>query len=377
MLHKLLLFALSALLLLSGTALASVEIKTAEHIAPEEPIVTHAQRFTVTAVYDEAADCTRYAIAIAPDACFADGTPFTAQDLLFTWYVYLDPAFEGELPLTGLSIDGLRSYRLQLTDAQLDEGLRIMDGIRQAGADHVWTEADAWTKEAQDAYWALVRARDDAAAAEFPVLAGQIVGFCTSLLDAGSGSLPGFSASEILADEGLAVANAMVQWGYARLDDGVLTAPRTGKVWRLNSGEAPSADDFAAELKSAYKGDFHACWSTECPDMSAYSPLLPSVEDPFLLALYPNGAVSVPSVSGIVCVDDRTVEVTLSGIDMRSDSLLLGIHMLSLASDGDSALWNPAQGVYGHAFGVLSAVDLDGELLYEHTSMIEIPDDLT
>lgn len=360
MLKRLLSLMLAALLLLTGSVPAMAEFTNAERVAPDEPIVTDAEYFHITVTYDSENDRSLYSISVK------DGAPVTAQDLLFTWYVYLDPGYAGETDLASQAIEGLQSYRLQLTQSQIDEGLRVMAAIEEAGPDHVWSEADGWSEKLHVAYWQLANARAEAGEAEFPALAQQIVDFCAARLTAAPKDALGFTAEEILAGDALKVAYAMSQWGYARYKDGALTAVRSGKAWELSGGALPAVDDFAAELKLIYDGDFAACWSMECPDPSVYAPALPEIEVPFLRAYFAGAFTPVSCVSGISLVDERTVEISLKGIDMRSDRALLGIPMLSLDACGDTSLWNPDEGLYGHPFGDVSAIDTKGgALLYE------------
>jgi len=359
MFRRLISMMLAALLLLTGSAPAMAEFTNAERIAPDEPIVTDAEYFHITVTYDSENDVSRYAVAVK------DGAPVTAQDLLFTLYVYLDPSCTAETDLAEQSVSGLRSYRLQLTPQQIDEGLRIMKAIEEAGPDHVPDKADGWSAEIQKTYWQLADARARAGDAEFPVLAQQIVDFCTARLTPGSKGALGFTAEEILADDALKTAYTFSQWGYARFKDGILTAVRSGNAWNLAAGEAPGIADFAAELKLIYGGDFYACWSMECPDPAAYAPVLPELEDPFLLACYSGAGSTISSISGIALLDERTVEISLGGIDMRSDHALLSVPMLTLSACGEASLWNPEAGLYGHPFGDVSAVDMSsGVKLY-------------
>ncbi|MEG2702582.1 MAG: ABC transporter substrate-binding protein, partial [Clostridia bacterium] len=53
---------------------------------------------------DEAANQTTYTIKLRDDVKFSDGQPLTADDLIFSYYVYLDPAYVGSATLGSYNI---------------------------------------------------------------------------------------------------------------------------------------------------------------------------------------------------------------------------------------------------------------------------------
>ncbi len=74
-------------------------------------------------------------IKIGDDITFSDGTPMTADDVIFSMYVYADTDYEGWSAFNTLDIDGLENYRfnnsfadtITLTDEQLDKSLAQPD----------------------------------------------------------------------------------------------------------------------------------------------------------------------------------------------------------------------------------------------------------
>lgn len=231
-----------------------------------------------------------------------------------------------------------------------------MAEIEKAGADHVWTESDGWSAELQQTYWSLKSAYDEACRNEYPNCVRAIVDFCREMLLADGVGAFGMSAEQIAADEDLCVAYAMLTWGYAVWeDDAILTSTRTRTAWQLGSGICPTVDDFVHELKAVYGDDLAACWAVETT--GTYSPALPDWKTGFLKAAAAENPTAVLSVEGVRVIDEKTVEVTLPGIDMQSEGALLGVPVLSLKHFGDGALWNPAEGRYGHPFGDVSAIE--------------------
>ncbi|MBR6767305.1 MAG: ABC transporter substrate-binding protein, partial [Clostridia bacterium] len=53
----------------------------------------------ISVVYDEATDITTYTTKIREDLKFSDGVAVTADDIIFTYYVYLDPSYAGSTTL--------------------------------------------------------------------------------------------------------------------------------------------------------------------------------------------------------------------------------------------------------------------------------------
>lgn len=346
MLRKLFSLLLSALLLTAGTAPGFAE-PAVENVIPTQPIVVEGEHIRVTSVYDPETGETLYTAELTGDPVFPDGTAVTAQDLLYSLYVYLDPGCTVQTPLSKLDILGLESYVRQVSQARLDEARATLEAIRAAGEGYERDDGDGWSQELQDAYWALQNAYAAACERKFPRCAQAIVDY----LAPGEGSSGAFdmTAEEIAADEGLKVAYAMLNWGYAAYNGGILTGRRSHTVWNLAEGERPSVEDFAHELDLAYVGDLGRCWAVE--SAGGYEPDLPDVEAEFLSACLGDARDEVTSIAGIRMADDRTLEVRLSGVDLREAAALFGQPVLSLNASGDPTLWNPQAGSYGHPFG--------------------------
>lgn len=359
MFRKLFLFTLSALLMLTGVPLACAEDDfsddlTIENVPPEEPVVTEDEFIRITAEYLTDSDLTRYTAQLINDPTFPDGSALTAKDLLFSLYVYIDPACPLAAPGDAFSsVPGLESYQRQISADRLNSAAETMSAIAAAGADHVWSEADGWTHELQAAYWQLHSEYTTACEAEFPNCAQAIVDSCSTMLESDVRGAFDLSSAEISADEGLRVAYAMQQWGYASAVGSVLTAKHSGTTWSLDSTK-PTVQDFANELSLAYDGDLGACWAIE--SCGTYSPTLPNLEQQFTALLLGDTKDSVSSVSGIRMTDENTLEIDLPGIDMHSAGRLFGQPALSLEHLGDADQWSPEDGLYGHAFGDLSVL---------------------
>lgn len=334
--------------------LASAELTVKDDL-PELPLTVSGEYLEISVDYDAAADLSRYTAKLTGNPVFPDGTPVTAQDMLFSLYVRLDPSASGKSSLSGLPIAGLDSYRLQVSDEELASARETMSAIRDACSDHVWNEDDPWSAELQDAYWQIFDAYTAACDAEFPKCAKAIVRYCDGILATDYAGAFGKTNAEIASDDGLRTAYAMLKWGYARYSGNVLTAKRSYTTWKLDAGEAPSIDDFVRELRLTYDDDLAACWAVETT--GTYTPVLPDMEAAFLDACYGSERSSIPGIAGIRMTGDSTVEIDLTGISVRAARELFSPPVMSLNLLGDPELWKPEEGLYGHPFGEVAEIE--------------------
>ncbi|NTW43775.1 MAG: hypothetical protein HGB14_04920, partial [Anaerolineaceae bacterium] len=103
--------------------------------------------------YDEASDTTKYTARLRVGMKFSDGVPVTADDLIFSYYTFLDPSYVGSTTLSSYDILGLKDYQTQTTSEVYDKYAAIAEAILAAGPDHVWADSDAWTQEQQEDFW--------------------------------------------------------------------------------------------------------------------------------------------------------------------------------------------------------------------------------
>ena len=64
-------------------------------------------------IVDNGDDTTSYYFVLKNGIKFADGHPLTMEDVLFNYYVYLDPVYTGSNTLYSTKIQGLQQYRTQ------------------------------------------------------------------------------------------------------------------------------------------------------------------------------------------------------------------------------------------------------------------------
>ena len=158
-------------------------------------------------VYDAATDTTKYTATLKEGLKFSDGKPVTADDIIFTYYTYLDPSYVGSTTLSSYDIVGLKDYQTQTTSDVYDKYAAMADAIFAAGLDHVWAATDTWTKEQQDDFWARI---DEGVKAEVQKIVDYVI---ADYLDYGPDYF-GMTGDEISANEGIKVAFGMTMWGY-------------------------------------------------------------------------------------------------------------------------------------------------------------------
>lgn len=303
----------------------------------------------ISVTYDEKADRSVYTIKLRNDLVFSDGVPMTADDVIFNYYVYCDPAYDGGETINSFSIVGLQNYRTQTSEDVYAKYQDIVAAIIAAGPDHVWAEGDSFTKEQQDGYWATLKAN-------WTGVVQAIVDYCMTNYADNIQETVGFTPEEVQADEGLKVAFGMALWGFGEVADGVLTSA-SGKTWKLAEAK-PTLDDYYAETYTKYAGDPDAFFGTESPNSDA-TPISTVSKDAFIKEWGPKDEASsggFPNIEGIKKVDDYTVTITMNGFQAPAIYNVMDIRIAPLHYYGDPAQYDYAGNKFGFPYGDLSIV---------------------
>ena len=298
--------------------------------------------------YDEEKDQTTYKATLRKDVKFADGEKLDIDDVIFTYYAYLDPAYVGSTSLSSYDIVGLRNYQTQTTDEVFEKYSKLASDIYAAGEGNL---ADGASQEMTDWYWNTMKQNwtDDNQAIVDYVLANY--------MGAGYGeSMIGVADDAITED--LYVAFGMAMWGFGALaEDGTFQGAVTGNSWDLKT-TFPTIDDYYAETYAAYEGDPDAYWGTEAADDTDVHG---TTDAAFILEWGAKdeamGGEGVKSISGITRVDDYTVEILVNGYSAPAVYSILGISVAPLHYYGDEAQYDYEAGKYGHPFNDLSLVE--------------------
>jgi len=307
----------------------------------------------VSVKYDEAADVTTYTIKLKEGVLFSDGEEMTADDIIFTYYVFADPSYVGSTTLSSYNIIGLKNYQTQTSDEVYTKYDALFDTILAAGPDHVWAATDAWTQEQQTALWDGIKTewKADLQAIVDYVIANYLV----------DDYVPSVFADKKAADvtEDMYPAYTLAMWNFAKVnDDGTLTGNGTGTVYDLTVA-MPTIDDVYNEAYAIYAGDPAAYWATENAGSVDGSDVVGTVKSAFIStqgAADPAMAGGVPNITGITKVDQYTVEVKTSGYEAPAVYSICGLEVAPMHYYGDVAQYDYEKNMFGHPYGDLSLV---------------------
>ncbi len=308
----------------------------------------------ISVKYDEATDITTYTVKLKEGIKFSDGVEATADDIIFSYYVYADPSYVGSTTLSSYNIVGLKNYQTQTSDTIYTKYETMFDAIYAAGPDHVWAATDGWTQELQDAVWSNLKAEwiSDAQAIVDFVIANYLT----------DGDVPNVFAGKTAADvtEDMYPAYALGMWNFATVNaDGTLTGNGTGTVYDLTVA-MPTIEDVYNEAYAIYSGDPAAYWATENAGDVDGTDVLGTVKAAFISeqgSKDPEMAGGVPNISGIKKLDKYTVEIKTTGYEAPAVYSLFGGYLTPMHYYGDAAQYDYDKNMFGHPFGDLSMVE--------------------
>lgn len=290
---------------------------------------------------------TTYTMKLREDLKWSDGEPLTADDIIFTYYVYCDPAYVGPTTLSSYKIVGLQDYLTQTTSEVYAKYEEIFNAVLKDG-EKAGKDADqtAWILKTLDENWAAD--------------AQGIVDYVTANYagDQAEATI-GKTADEVTADAGLQNALAMALWGFGSYKDGTLTGASTGKTWDIAGGTTPTAEEFLAEVKAKYEGD--AAAYVAAGESAVKADIVADTEkafmDEFAAKDETMGSEGVPNIAGVKKVDDYTVEVTTEGYEAPAIYSICGLAIAPLHYYGDAAQYDYDNNQFGHPYGDLSMVE--------------------
>ncbi len=286
--------------------------------------------------YDEASDITTYSYKMREGMTFSDGEPMTIDDVIFNYYVFLDPAYNGSTTLNSYNIVGLQAYRTQIPEANLAETTAAVDAIKAAyaanGEGYAVAEGDAFTQEQFDSYAAAATQlwKEDLQGIVDYVFENYAADYAESVM--------GKTADEIGASDGLKVAFGAAMWGFSV------------------EGEEPTIDDLYTSVFAQYAGDLDNYLSVE----SATGANADAINSALMTKVAEDAGVDmsagVPNIEGIKRVDDYTVEVQVKGFEAPAVYSILGLYIAPLHYYGDAAQYDYENNQFGHPFGDLSLI---------------------
>ena len=300
--------------------------------------------------YDAATDIATYTIKLKEGVLFSDGVEATADDIIFSYYVFADPSYVGSTTLSSYPIIGLGSYQTQISEEVYQKYATLAEGMQARGNKIAWTFANPWTQQQHEAYWGLVKTAwiEDLQ---------DIVDFCRAnyapyIVDIGK------TEADLEAGDTLTIALGMYAWGFSSPDaSGALIGNTSGTSWDLVT-QFPTMDDLYAESFAKYDGDAEAFFGVEALDLSAKSTVMTAKEAFIQAEAAKDAAMSggVPSIEGIKKLDKYTVEVKTKGYEASAIHTICGLHLAPMHYYGDPAQYDYENNKFGHPFGDLSLV---------------------
>ncbi|MCI5993306.1 MAG: ABC transporter substrate-binding protein [Clostridiales bacterium] len=238
-----------------------------------------------------------YDFTMRDDIVFSDGTPMTADDVIFTLYVLSDPTYTGSSTFYAQPILGMEEYRSGMDT--------LFNLLVAAGPDN--TDFTYWTEDQQTAFWADI----EQAGEKF---AQEIVDYCAA-----------YGATN--------VAEGAALWGY----DGL--------------AEDATAADFWAAIVEAYGGDIATASDTETAGSSIYD-LMENYDAYSVGVAVGTGAANI---AGIQKTGDYSIRITLTKVDATA-IYQLAQTVTPLHYYGDPALYDYDNNMFGFVKGDLSGV---------------------
>ncbi len=253
-------------------------------------------------------DTTVYNFKLRDDVVFSDGEPLTADDVIFSYYVFCDNDYDGNATLYSTNIKGLKNYRLNSTaaDSITDEDVaatleELPDEVAEQiksdlilpllDSEYDWAEG-AW-EDYKDAYGVN-------SGAEFFAL-------CYSLDE-------NYTVDD--KDRDTIVSEIAEQYGTDYL------------TLAANYGDEAMFDEDAASIAQAYLVEQKTAAGE---------------------------GEEVPNIEGIKKINDYEVEITTDGFDAAT-IYQLGIQVSPLHYFGDESLYDYDNNQFGFTRGDLSAV---------------------
>ncbi len=264
-----------------------------------------------------------YDFTLRDDIKFSDGEPLTADDVIFSMYVFADPTYDGAATFYTLPIKGMEDYRSGMDS--------LGNIILAAGRDN--TDFTTFTEDQMNAYWAAV---DE----EGEKFAQDIVDYCVA-------NYPDYLESVGNSE----VALGMFAWGVGDVnDDGtVLTGAGTGTEYNIAD---LTIADYWTELQAKYENDLVTMSETEAAGDDLFTML--NEDYPEFTQGITTGD-SAANISGIEKTGDYSLRVTMDKFDAVA-IYQLGVAVAPLHYYGDTSKYDYDNNMFGFTKGDLSIV---------------------
>lgn len=264
-----------------------------------------------------------YDFTLRDDIKFSDGEPLTADDVIFSMYVFADPTYDGAATFYTLPIKGMEEYRSGMDS--------LGNVILAAGRDN--TDFTNFTEDQMNAYWAAL---DE----EGEKFAQDIVDYCVA-------GYPDYLESVGNSE----VALGMFAWGFGDVNDDGTVLTGTGTGTEYNIADLTIAD-YWTELQAAYDNDLVTMSETEAAGDDLFTML--NEDYPEFTQGITTGD-SAANISGIKKTGDYSIRVTMDKFDAVA-IYQLSVPVAPLHYYGDTSKYDYDNNMFGFTKGDLSIV---------------------
>ena len=246
-----------------------------------------------------------YNLTMRDDIVFSDGVPATIDDVIFSFYVLVDPTYDGSSTIYALPIEGMEEYR---------SGMDARGNVIFAdGEGDGYVENELYTAEQYDTFWKFYNEESGAAFAQ------EIVDYCIS---------NGYNA----ADDSVAACAA--NWGFELAEDA-------------------TAYDFWNTILEAYGGDTDEAESVESAGSTRLGLTLAALGAEFQAGV--STGDGAPNVSGLTRTGDYSMTLHMTQFDATA-IYNVGLTVAPLHYYGDEALYDYDNNSFGFVKGDLAGV---------------------
>ena len=246
-----------------------------------------------------------YNLTMRDDIVFSDGVPATIDDVIFSFYVLVDPTYDGSSTIYALPIEGMEEYR---------SGMDARGNVIFAdGEGDGYVENELYTAEQYDTFWKFYNEESGAAFAQ------EIVDYCIS---------NGYNA----ADDSVAACAA--NWGFELAEDA-------------------TAYDFWNTILEAYGGDTAEAEEVESAGSTRLGLTLAALGAEFQAGV--STGDGAPNVSGLTRTGDYSMTLHMTQFDATA-IYNVGFTVAPLHYYGDEALYDYENNSFGFVKGDLAGV---------------------
>ena len=250
-----------------------------------------------------------YKIHIRDDQKFSDGEPVTIDDYIFSFYVFVDPTYDGSSTIYALPIEGMDEYR-----QGLDTPLHLLLSTEEKG----YEENDVYTEDEYNAFWEAFHKGGEK-------FAQEIVDYCVEA---------GYN------DEKDPIEDVAANWGYTDLKKGAAVSDFFDAIVEAK-GYDLSDDGINYESAGTSIRDFVAEELGE-DVMASYEEWIKTGDN-------------APNVKGLTRVDDYTVNIHMTQYDATA-IYNVGLFLAPLHYYGDPDAYDYENNQFGFTRGDLSGI---------------------